>query len=610
VQDAYWPQPQAPYDQRRRLYLEYCAAQSPGGHTGFFSQIARLELGRDPVNEAPIREAIAFVDSRRDCCDFAVGGLLRILYLYHSSPLIPPELVAEIRDCLLRFKYWWDEPKGDNRRCYHTENHQIIFHSDELLAGQLFTDRTFENSGQTGQYHIDHATHLIRRWMDFRVRFGFSEWLSNCYFEEDLLALVNLYDFAQDVEIRRRAEMLIDVILFEMALHTYRGVFGATHGRTYARLIKGARNESSASTAKLMLGMGLYNSPSSLGTVPLATSAYRCPPIIEHLAADLDERLLFHERHSIDILEAPKYGLSHDDELDGHLYWSIQDYVHPSVIALSMRMSEKYGVRLHEDYQERYEQLFQWQIDEHGEVVDPDQDCHALTKVHIETCRTADYMLSCAQDYRPGKPGYQQHTWQATLGIDAVVFTNHPGSDNETSRPNFWAGNGVMPRAVQHHNVLVCVYHLPENDAFPFSHAYLPRDAFDELVERDHWVCARRWASDEEIRVDVPDNVWLCEMGDRAQWGTFARFVEAVTSAQVACDGLQVRFVSPSLGSVAFGWTGPLLVAGRPVPVHGYGRFDNPYCQNEFGAPEIVIHRADQALRLDFTRNRRIVGSR
>lgn len=44
----YWPEPVAPIDQRHRLYLDYCAASSPAGMTGFFSQIARLELGNQP----------------------------------------------------------------------------------------------------------------------------------------------------------------------------------------------------------------------------------------------------------------------------------------------------------------------------------------------------------------------------------------------------------------------------------------------------------------------------------------------------------------------------------------------------------------------------------
>ena len=221
TEQLYWSTPQQPYDQRRSLYLEYCAAQSVPGRTGFFSQIARLELGREPVDEDSILEGIAFVDSRRDCCDFAVGGLLRIFYQYHDSPLISRDLISKIEECLLRFKYWWDEPEGDNHRCYWTENHQIIFHTDELLAGQLFKDKIFENDSKDGLYHMDHALHLIRRWFDFRARFGFSEWLSNCYFEEDLLALVNLYDFAEQEDIRRQAGLTIDLILFEMALHTY-----------------------------------------------------------------------------------------------------------------------------------------------------------------------------------------------------------------------------------------------------------------------------------------------------------------------------------------------------------------------------------------------------
>ena len=36
-------------------------------------------------------------------------------------------------------------------------------------------------------------------------------------------------------------------------------------------------------------------------------------------------------------------------------------------------------------------------------------------QVNITTYRTPDYMLSCAQDYRPGYGGDQQHIWQATL---------------------------------------------------------------------------------------------------------------------------------------------------------------------------------------------------
>ena len=170
----YVPTPQGDFESRRLAYLRYCAAHSPGGRTGFFSQIARLELGQD-VDEAPFHEAFTVVDARLDCSDFTIGGLLRILYLYRESPHISRDLIEKIEARVLGFKYWWDEAQGDNRRCYWTENHQIIFHSDELLAAQLFPDAVFANSGRDATYHREHALHLIRRWFDFRARFGFSE---------------------------------------------------------------------------------------------------------------------------------------------------------------------------------------------------------------------------------------------------------------------------------------------------------------------------------------------------------------------------------------------------------------------------------------------------
>ena len=637
MQDEYWSDPRETYDERRQQYLAFCAAQSPGGRIGFFSQIARLELGQ-PVDEGPIREALAFVDSRKDCADFTIAGLLRILYRFDRSLNITPSLITDIETCLLGFKYWWDEP-GDNGRCYHTENHQILFHSDELLLGQRLRDRIFANDGRDGRAHMDHGLRLTRRWLDFRARFGYSEWLSNCYFEEDLLALLNLYDFAEDPEVRRQAKMQADIVLFEMALHTYRGIFGSTHGRTYPRLIKGARGESTASTAKLVFGMGHFNDPSSLGAVSLAASSYRCPPIISRIAADLDAPLLFKERHSLNLEDAPAYGIPYDSLDDGGLFWSVQDCMCPAVLPLADYMAVLQGVYVYDNSQEIYDRAFEWQVKEFGRVVDFDVDRHALTEVHIQTYRTPDYLLSCAQDYRSGKPGYQQHIWQATLGLDAVVFTNHPGSDDETSRPNYWAGNGVMPRAAQHENVLVCIYHLPPDDAFPFTHSYFPTAAFDEVVERGQWVFGRKgdgfiglfaqhpayWvaageASKVDLRVDGTNTIWLAEMGRQrsagrqSDWDSFQAFVDAVAASPVRCESLSVQYHSPSQGEVTFGWRGPLTVAGQEVPLRSALRYDNPYSRCAFplpsqspqgedsqaaSVPPVVIRRGDEVLHLD-----------
>ena len=78
--------------------------------------------------------------------------MLRILYEYGNK--IDEKNSALLKKTLLNFKYWMDEP-GKDSMCYWSENHQILFASDEYLAGQLFPDDIFTNDGRTGKEHME-----------------------------------------------------------------------------------------------------------------------------------------------------------------------------------------------------------------------------------------------------------------------------------------------------------------------------------------------------------------------------------------------------------------------------------------------------------------------
>ena len=79
------------------------------------------------------------------------------------------------------------------------------------------------------------------------------------------------------------------------------------------------------------------------------------------------------------------------------------------------------------------------ELDRQGIPHDGDLDRTTLAQFNKYTYRTPDYQLSCAQDYRKGKPGFQQHIWQATLDPDAVVFALHRGNEDEKSY-KYWVG--------------------------------------------------------------------------------------------------------------------------------------------------------------------------
>ena len=117
----------------------------------------------------------------------------------------------------------------------------------------------------------------------------------------------------------------------------------------------------------------------------------------------------------------------------------------------------------------------------------------AMTQVDIYTRRTPDYILSCAQDFRKGRMGYQQHPWTASLGGKAVVFTTNPASLEYNNRPNRWAGNLTLPRAVQHENVLLCLYRVEADFVdYLYSHLYFPKHEMDETLEKDGWIFGRK----------------------------------------------------------------------------------------------------------------------
>jgi hypothetical protein len=336
-----------------------------------------------------------------------------------------------------------------------------------------------------------------------------------------------------------------------------------------------------------------------------------------------------------------KWGLRPDNFEDGMHCLTLEAYLHPRTIANTLRMF---------DICNWWENSFLGDFKPYrgllralGKIgglpllarcLERDVCRNTREEVNIYTYRTPDYMLSTAQDYSKGYGGDQQSIWQATLGADAVCFTTHPAKI-EGVTPNYWAGSGLLPRAAQYKNVAVVVYKIDKIPALYvpvrhfYTHAWLPMDKFDEVVERGGWVFARKgagylalrprnpylWrgktlqgkpvgknlsASDalmfprpedegREILSNGARNIWVCQLGREADDGSFSAFIDKVSAAELVFKGLNVRYRSPGNGLIEFGWQGPLTVDGVRVPLKDYSRYDNPFVQAGFAAEEISV---------------------
>ncbi|MAT93689.1 MAG: hypothetical protein CME59_13910 [Halioglobus sp.] len=614
------------------------------GRGGTYGALLHIAAGLAP-REGSFDEDLEQLNNRDDTADFALPGFLTLLARYADSNVLDSEQRQRIEDAIINFKYWPDElqdvpgTSDSQTMVTWTENHYILFTSGAYIAGQLYPERVFPASGRTGAQQMAVYRERILRWLELRYASGFSEWLSNVYYNADIPALLALIELAEDDELVQKSRMVLDLILADMALNNFGGNFGATHGRTYTHKMNGNRD---SARGIMHMAFGLHRLHSgTMSTAMLALSEnYRVPQVLSLIANDAGVAPLENrQRMGIKLEEAASWGLDIDSLDDGMLFMTMEPYTHPLFIDTFYAMLNAYqwwGLRDFSPFKEYRAFLddpevraaavatYEWDITR-----------NMRPEVNIYTYRTPDYMLSTAQDWRKGYGGDQSSIWQATLGMEAVAFTTHPANeeDADSSSPNYWVGYGTLPRAAQVKNVVITLYDVDTRDGLYYSnqplysHAFLPRARFDESLKQGQWFFARKddaylalWSSDPDadwipaveqgfggggdydIIAAGEKTVWICELGDAGAYGDFEAFRTAILAAPLVADAdsLEVRYESPSQGAIEMGWEGPVLHNGVALALDNYPRYDNAWSQSGFPADVISFSYGDSYLRLDF----------
>ena len=248
----------------------------------------------------------------------------------------------------------------------------------------------------------------------------------------------------------------------------------------------------------------------------------------------------------------------------------------------------------------------------------PDENWEANQVVYKST----DFMLASLQDYRPGTWGGLVHPWQATLGPEALVFTSHPTGINQSDQRQAgkWCGSGELPRIAQWQDALICLYQLPENDRFGYTHAYFPTFAFDEYRLEKGWAFARKndgyiaiYASSGlrlledgddayfELVAPGPQTAWVVQMGWKTQDGDFVDFYTNVLAKPLKVDGLAVEWQTLRDDQLQFGWTGPFQRNGEEMPLRFAKRYEGPFVDAAFPAAVMDIGHGEQMMRINFS---------
>ena len=209
------------------------AADLIAAHAGFEPAVAALLASRReqaPRVEAIVAATLGTIEDRHDCSDFSILPILRLWR--DARATLTPTTQKRLRDAILGYRYWLDEP-GDDVMWFWSENHVLCFHTAQWIAGDLFPDATFTNSGDTGATMRTRATARLDRWFDAILADGLCEWNSAAYYPIDMLALLCLHDMVP--AFHERARTVLDRIFVMTALHTSGGVPAGSQGRCYEK---------------------------------------------------------------------------------------------------------------------------------------------------------------------------------------------------------------------------------------------------------------------------------------------------------------------------------------------------------------------------------------
>ena len=602
--------------------------------SGFADLARRLAAGSyDP---AWLNRRLEFVDSRLDLSDHRLVMVLKLVLA--GGEHLTEEQQYRIRSSVIGFRYWWDEP-GHDSMCQWSENHQVLFSVCEYLAGQLYPDSAFAD-GRRGNVKRERAAARLHDWMGNRFRYGFSEWLSNTYYELDIVALTLLADYADDPDLVARATMVLDLLVLDLALHRCHGRFVASAGRAYAQQKAHPDKAEINQILHAFFGPQPAFQPERLSAIVVDRVHYLVPAVLMEIARHQGASRI-ETSQGIDVAEVAdevsrRRDLTPDQRRDAmvRLYWSMEAFAHPQAIGLSLEEYRRHGLegnrfltpmsRFAAIHSERAAAAM-------ARAIHPVQTGAALQRADVQTYRTPQYILSSAQRYHPGEFGDQQSLWIAGLPDNICVFGTHPGAtmmsgEARPTTPSAWVGNGINPDIGQHDNVLLVLHDTRgrrgylEGRRHQLSHVYFPFAQFDETSLGRNFVAARKgdvyigiaslapleMVSEVEVLQRGAVTGWVVIVSDPGEYGSYGHLLHELKTARVQLHRDRMIWHGQH-HYYSLRWKGDFTVDGAPV-TSDYARLECEWATVPRHPSVITVKGRTGQLRLDWNLGRRELG--
>lgn len=495
------------------------------------------------TDEANARLAQAYADALGDATlmtpelagaskvKWAMRMWLRIHYLFHeASPFHPGRLTADNQHRLRELFWNYGAAKSSLARAqlkyiWHiqgSENHDMMDLSNAFLALQAvkelpgYRERALPD-GHTAAEHCAAWTAYYKQYCRERAAGGlFVEVDSPTYGKWFLPELVNMYEFADDAELRRKMEMLLHLTWADWAVDQLGGMRGGGKTRSYqGRYSQSGQANSWRAMGLILTGRGdWFDFRGGQANYVLGTTSYRLPDVVIDLAlsdtrrGEYVYRSLRPARMRFDVPDAPPllpdiwYVMDHRDP-----HMVRYDYCTPDYILGTLWVDPRFGTAYRPDEQEP-----QALPGAYAAISSQNRWQGIIFATHADA-RVFPQCLGTDKNHHGHTPTFHQHAAVQHENV-CIVQRNRNGTQAGDMRVFFAAG--MKERLI----VKDSTCFLQEGDAF-LAVRVLPAPA-------DASATAWTWDDDHWMRLADANAAVVFVAGRKNRHDTLERFIESV----------------------------------------------------------------------------------
>lgn len=171
-------------------------------------------------------------------------------------------------------------------------------------------------------------------WLHMRWDYGFIEYYSSVYYKEDIAALMNLIDLAEDEELVRKSQIILDLLFYDVASQSMGTMFSSVSGRANLRNRMGREAAEFSGLTNYLWGNGEEIGPHMMYGM-MRSSKYQLPPVLREITLDTTS-LVIRQSNGLDLSELKAEGYSGSDTRSMMMQWGMEAFTNPEVVRNSL----------------------------------------------------------------------------------------------------------------------------------------------------------------------------------------------------------------------------------------------------------------------------------